>query len=187
MALIAVVSMLVTPREVRRKNKYTWGPILEVAILFSGIFTVMVAPLEILRFKGSELGVTEPWHYFWVTGTLSSFLDNAPTYLVFGQTALSWVGGLLQESGMEPEAVQALMDSQRFLLIVEKAPQLLVAISIGAVFMGANTYIGNGPNFMVKAIADERGIKMPSFFGFMRYSLLILVPLFVLVTLVFLL
>jgi len=186
MAAIAVVSMVVTPREVRRKNKYTWGPILEVAILFSGIFTVMVAPLEILRFKGSELGVTEPWHYFWATGTLSSFLDNAPTYLVFGQTALSSVGQTLVDAGMSAEAVQALMDNQRFLLIAEKAPTVLAAISVGAVFMGANTYIGNGPNFMVKAIAEENGVAMPSFFGYMRYSLLILVPLFVLVTLVFL-
>ena len=169
MFLVAAVSMAATPRELRRKNKYTWGPILEVAILFAGIFTVMVAPLEILRVEGASLGLTEPWQYFWITGTLSSFLDNAPTYLVFGQTAASQAG---------VESVGGL---------VTAAPHLLVAISIGAVFMGANTYIGNGPNFMVKAIAEENNVQMPSFFGYMRYSITILVPLFVLVTLVFLL
>ena len=93
----------------------------------------------------------------------------------------------LAEIGEGQSHVSGLMDSQRFLLVVEKAPKLLIAISIGAVFMGANTYIGNGPNFMVKAIAEENGVAMPSFFGYMKYSMLILVPLFVLVTLVFLL
>ncbi|MHC4339155.1 MAG: sodium:proton antiporter, partial [Planctomycetota bacterium] len=165
---VAVVSMWVTPKEVRKKNHFTFGPILEVAILFSGIFTVMVPVLAILRAKGGELGLTEPWHYFWITGTLSSFLDNAPTYLVFAQTAASQVG---------VDRVGDLMDA---------GPTFLAAVSVGAVFMGANTYIGNGPNFMVKAIAEENGIRMPSFFGFMKYSLLILLPLFVIVTLIFL-
>ncbi|MAJ47744.1 MAG: sodium:proton antiporter, partial [Planctomycetes bacterium TMED75] len=115
----------------------------------------------------------EPWHYFWATGILSSFLDNAPTYLVFFQTAES----LSQEPG---DGILTLMGGEFI------RHDLLVAISLGAVFMGANTYIGNGPNFMVKAIAEQEGVRMPSFFGYMAYSCLILLPLFVLVTLIFL-
>jgi len=167
MAAVAVVSMRITPREVRAANRFTFGPILEVAILFSGIFTTMVPALAILDAKGSEMGLTEPWHFFWATGLLSSFLDNAPTYLTMATTAVSQT---------HATAIGELS---------EHAPHLLAGISCGAVFMGANTYIGNGPNFMVRAIAVENGVAMPSFFGYMRYSGAILLPLFVLLSFLF--
>ncbi|MCH9021242.1 MAG: sodium:proton antiporter, partial [Planctomycetes bacterium] len=122
-------------------------------------------PVEILTIKGGELGMTEPWQFFWATGLLSSVLDNAPTYVVFFETAKSVdVGAVTRVAGIPQE--------------------LLVAISLGAVFMGANTYIGNGPNFMVKSIAEQHGIKMPSFFGYMLYSLVVLLPVFLVFTLV---
>ncbi len=165
MAAVVVLSMATTPRAVRTKNRFTFGPIVEVAILFSGIFTVMVPALAILEAKGGEMGLSQPWHYFWATGSLSAFLDNAPTYLVFAQTGAAQVGAA------------SIRD------LVTEGPGLLAAVSIGAVFMGAMSYIGNGPNFMVKAIAEEGGIVMPSFFGYMKYSCLILLPLFALVTL----
>jgi len=167
MAAVAVVSVKITPRKVHLKNHFTFGPILEVAILFAGIFTVMVAPLAILEAEGGRIGLVHPWHFFWSTGALSSFLDNAPTYLVFGQTAAS------------AEGVRTIGE------LVHVAPLFLAAVSTGAVFMGAMTYIGNAPNFMVKAIAEENAVKMPSFFGYMRYSIGILIPLYVIVTLVF--
>jgi Na+/H+ antiporter NhaD/arsenite permease-like protein len=134
----------------------------------------MQVPVEILKAKGGELGLNQPWHFFWATGMLSSFLDNAPTYAVYFETA-----GALHASGMETMADVATASG---LIPIP----LLVAISLGAVFMGANTYIGNGPNFMVKSIAEQGGIKMPSFFGYMAYSFGILLPIFVIVTLVFL-
>jgi len=133
-----------------------------VAFLFIGIFICMMPPLEILQVRGSELGLTEPWQFFWVTGILSSFLDNAPTYAIFFETAVS----------LNPGATLP-------------ADPLLIALSVGAVFMGANTYIGNGPNFMVKSIAEGAGIKMPSFFGYMLYSVTILIPIFVILTFLF--
>ena len=153
-----------TPADYRRKNAFTFLPIAEVAILFAGIFVTMVPALVLLRLHGHEFGITEPWQFFWLTGALSSFLDNAPTYLTFvslGQ-GLGLGGPIL---GL-PE-------------------RLLQAISLGAVFMGANTYIGNGPNFMVKAVAEEMKVTMPSFFGYVAYSGVILLPLFLVVTLVF--
>ena len=127
----------------------------------------------ILNTRGGELPVNEPWQYFWATGALSSFLDNTPTYIVFFELAAA-------KAGLVPGAVPLGMQ------MAEHQYHILVAISIGAVFMGANTYIGNGPNFMVKAIAEERGVKMPSFFGYMIYSVSILIPLFILITLIFL-
>jgi len=169
MAAVAMASMAMTRKETRKKNHFTFGPILEVAILFAAIFTTMVAPLAILNVKGKDLGLEEAWQYFWVTGGLSSFLDNAPTYVVFGKTAAAFKG------------VASIGD------LMASGPMLLVGISLGAVFMGAMTYIGNAPNFMVKAIAEENEIKMPSFFGYMKYSVAILVPIYVIVTLAFLL
>jgi Na+/H+ antiporter NhaD/arsenite permease-like protein len=163
-AAMGLLSLLCTRRRLRQANGFTWGPIAEVAILFAGIFVTMVPALEWLRLHGHEFGVTRPWQFFWLTGGLSSFLDNAPTYMVFATLA---AGG------------QPLSSLQT------EAPLLLAAVSCGAVFMGANTYIGNGPNFMVKAIADEAGYKMPSFFGYMLYSCVILLPIFVLVTWLF--
>jgi Na+/H+ antiporter NhaD/arsenite permease-like protein len=153
-----------TPRGIRRANGFTAGPMIEVAVLFLGIFLTMIPALELLRLRGGELGVREPWHFFWATGVLSSFLDNAPTYLTF--LALGQGLGLANEVIGVPHAI-------------------LAAISVGAVAMGANTYIGNAPNFMVKAIAEESGVKMPSFFGYMLYSGGVLIPLFVALTFVF--
>ena len=161
---LAGVSLWRTPREVRRANGFSWFPIVEVAVLFFGIFLTMIPALELLRHRGGELGVREPWQFFWATGVLSSFLDNAPTYLTF--LALGQGLGLTREIVGVPEAI-------------------LAAISVGAVAMGANSYIGNAPNFMVKSIAEEQGVQMPSFFGYMLYSGLVLLPLFVAVTLVF--
>jgi Na+/H+ antiporter NhaD/arsenite permease-like protein len=163
LALIGL-SLWQTPREVHRANEFTPHPMVEVAVLFAGIFFTMIPALEILRSRGSELGVREPWQFFWATGSLSSFLDNAPTYLVF----LNLAQGL----GMHDE-------------VVGVPHSILAAISVGAVFMGANTYIGNAPNFMVKAIAEATRVRMPSFFGYMLYSGGILLPLFVAVTWLF--
>ena len=161
---LAVLSYRRTDPELRKANRFTFHPILEVAALFAGIFVTMLPALDILKARGAELGVREPWHFFWATGVLSSFLDNAPTYLTF----LALAKGL----GLAPE-------------VVGVSHEVLVAISLGAVFMGANTYIGNGPNFMVRAIAEERGVRMPSFGGYMLYSGAVLLPIFVIVTLVF--
>jgi len=172
---LAFFGYATTRKSVRRSNKFTFGPIIEVAVLFAGIFTTMVAPLMILNARGAALGITRPWQYFWATGSLSSFLDNAPTYLTFGAVASGQLGVPIEDSRYLAE-------------LLAKGPEavaLLAAISCGAVFMGANTYIGNGPNFMVKAIAEENGVKMPSFFGYMGWSLAVLVPLFLVVTLLF--
>ena len=175
MAVLAWVAYQTTAPAIRRANNFSWAPIAEVAILFAGIFTTMIAPLLLLNAHASELGITSPAHYFWATGLLSSFLDNAPTYLSFAAAA----------SGQFGVSVEGARYLGELLAKGEKAAALLTAISCGAVFMGANTYIGNGPNFMVKAIAEENGVKMPSFFGYMGYSVAILVPLMVAVTLVF--
>jgi len=161
MAGIALVSLAITPRGVRARNAFAWGPIIEVAVLFAGIFVTMLPALEYLRQHGPEMGVKTPLQFFWVTGTLSSFLDNTPTYLTLLALAQS-------------------LDMPR--QVAGVSHEILAAISLGAVFMGANTYIGNGPNFMVKAIADSSGVKMPSFFGYMAYSVAILVPLFLLLS-----
>ncbi len=163
-AALAGISLWRTPRNIRHANGFTFYPIIEVAVLFFGIFLTVIPALELLRERGGELGVRQPWQFLWTTGALSSVLDNAPTYLAF--LALGQGLGLANEVAGVPHAI-------------------LVAISVGAVAMGANTYIGNGPNFMVKAIAEEAGVKMPSFFGYLLYSGAILLPLFVAVTLFF--
>jgi Na+/H+ antiporter NhaD/arsenite permease-like protein len=161
---LAGISLWQTPRAIRRANQFTAHPMVEVAVLFLGIFLTMIPALEMLHGRGGELGVREPWQFFWATGMLSSFLDNAPTYLTF--LALAQGLGLPGEVVGVPHAV-------------------LAAISVGAVAMGANTYIGNAPNFMVKAIAESAGVRMPSFFGYMAYSGAVLLPLFVIVTILF--
>lgn len=166
MVFLAVLSILLTPRVLRVKNGYSWEPIVEVAALFIGIFITMVPALALLQEHGEEFGISQPWQYFWLTGSLSGFLDNAPTYLTFTTLA----------AGSQP------ISSLQF----EPRDALLAAISCGAVFMGALSYIGNGPNFMVKAISDEMGYRTPSFFGYMAYSMGILLPIFVLVTFLFL-
>lgn len=175
MAALGVVAYLATRRATREANRFTFGPIIEVAVLFAGIFVTMVAPLLLLNARGKELGITEPWQYYWASGLLSSFLDNAPTYLTFAATAAGQLG--VSATGSQYLA--------EFLARGAEAVALLTAISCGAVLMGANTYIGNGPNFMVKAIAEENGVKMPSFFGYMGYSIAILIPIFIAVTFVF--
>jgi Na+/H+ antiporter NhaD/arsenite permease-like protein len=169
MVAMTILSLIFTNKEYRAANKFTYHPINEVAILFAGIFITMVPLLIILHEKGAALGLTRQWHYFWATGLLSSFLDNAPTYLTFFSTAQS----VTNQMGALGDVIAG-VDSG-----------LLRAISCGAVFMGANTYIGNGPNFMVKAISDEQNIKAPHFFGYMAYSGLILIPVFVIITLIF--
>jgi len=166
--LAAFLSLKTTPKAIREDNKFTWAPIKEVAKLFIGIFITMIPALAILNARGAELGLTEPAHFFWATGALSSFLDNAPTYLVFMTTAAS-LG-----------AAEGVVTT-----VGTIAPEMLLAVSCGAVFMGANTYIGNAPNFMVRSIAEENGIQMPSFFGYMGWALVFLIPLFILDTLIF--
>jgi Na+/H+ antiporter NhaD/arsenite permease-like protein len=165
MLLAAAASLLRGDPALRRANHFSFHPILEVAAVFAGIFITMLPALDLLRARGAELGVREPWQFFWATGLLSSFLDNAPTYLTFLAMA--------QGQGLAPE-------------VVGVPHHILAAISLGAVFMGANTYIGNGPNFMVRSIAEGRGVKMPSFGGYMLYSAAVLLPVFAVVTLVFL-
>ena len=166
--LAAFLSFKTTNAEIRKKNHFTWGAIQEVAVLFIGIFITMQPALMILKSAGAELGLTHPSQMFWVTGALSSFLDNTPTYLVFLTTAgsMGFVSGLTTALGIVPA-------------------KMLTAISCGAVFMGAITYIGNAPNFMVKSISDENGVKMPSFFGYIVWSLCCLVPVFLIDTLLF--
>ena len=164
MGAMALASLPLTPKGLREENRFTYHPIIEVAVLFIGIFLAMVPALGILEARGASLGIGRPWQFFWATGLLSSFLDNAPTYVSF----LSLAQGL-------PLAEE----------VVGVSEIMLMAISAGAVLMGANSYIGNGPNFMVKAIATEAGMKMPSFFGYMLWAAVLLWPLFAIVTMVF--
>ncbi len=158
---LVAISLAFGSRQVRYANRFNYHAIIEVAAIFSGIFITMQPALQILGVRGSELGLRSPVHFFWASGSLSSVLDNAPTYLVFFQTALAM-----------PHASDA-----KLVAGVEEIT--LIGISLGSVFMGAMTYIGNGPNFMVRAIAEKSGVKMPSFFGYMVYSCLILLPIFV--------
>ena len=161
--LIIAGSWLTTKKEVRVKNNYSWTPILEVACVFLGIFATMTPALEFLSQNKEAIGefIKQPWQYVYATGLLSSFLDNAPTAMVFNEMAT-------------PEGASFALDP------------FLKAISMGAVFFGAMTYIGNGPNFMVKSIAEQEGVKMPSFFGYMiKFSLIILLPIYIIVQLIF--
>jgi Na+/H+ antiporter NhaD/arsenite permease-like protein len=174
LVLVTLASLWLTPQAVREKNQFSWGPMQEVAKLFIGIFLTMVPVLAMLRAgEQGALGAVAravtgpdgqplPWAYFWFSGVLSSFLDNAPTYLVFFNLA-----------GGDPQ------------MLMTTLATTLAAISAGSVFMGANSYIGNAPNFMVKAIAEERGVQMPSFFGYMVWSGAVLIPLFVAMTFIF--
>lgn len=164
--LLVGASLWFENKDVRAQNSFNYGAIIEVAALFLGIFICMQPALEILHVEGPSLGINTPKEFFWCTGTLSSVLDNAPTYMVFFETAKTLGGG-------SPATGQV-------------AEPLLVGVSLGAVFMGSMTYIGNGPNFMVKAIAEKSGLRMPSFFGYMLYSVGLLLPIFLLMTLLFL-
>jgi Na+/H+ antiporter NhaD/arsenite permease-like protein len=151
------------------KNEFSMSAMLEVGILFFGIFGSMLPTMAILQAKGPTLGVSEPWHFFWGSGILSSFLDNAPTYLTFATLAASKAG----------------LSTHNLSELAHQFPRLLEAVACGSVFMGANTYIGNGPNFMVKTIAEHSKVKMPSFFGYMLWSCSILIPLFLIETWLF--
>jgi Na+/H+ antiporter NhaD/arsenite permease-like protein len=166
MAMAAGVSLWLTPRHLRRENRFTADPMVEVAVLFLGIFLTMIPALELLRLHGAALGVREPWQFFWVGGILSSLLDNAPTYLTFFTQA--------QGLGLPNE-------------VAGMTHAVLTGLSLGTVFMGANTYIGNAPNFMVKAIAEEAKVRMPSFLGYALYAAAVLGPIYVVVTFLFLL
>ena len=169
MLLMAVLSLVLTKKSLRAANKFTWTPITEVAFLFLGIFITMTPALLYLKTHAHDLGLTEPSQFYFATGALSSFLDNAPTAVSFHNLALGMV---------EPGQTG----------LVAGIPEILLkAISLGAVFFGAMTYIGNGPNFMVKAIAEENNINMPSFFAYMvKFSLIVLLPVYILTQLIFL-
>ena len=171
---LTAMSLYTTKQEVRYDmNKFSWGPIVEVAVLFLGIFTTMTPALAYLNDHAASLGLSGVGHFYYMTGALSSFLDNTPTAVAFHSVA----------TGLTPEQMAVFGDN-----MVAGIPEILLkAICIGAVFFGAMTYIGNGPNFMVKAIAEESGVKMPSFFGYMfKFSLIVLLPIYVLVQLILL-
>lgn len=169
------LSLWLGSREVRQANRFTYHAIVEVAALFVGIFICMQPALEILGNVGPQLGINTPDKFFWVTGSLSSVLDNAPTYLVFFKTAAASQGGAGFTQLVASSTPEGLL-----------AQSTLAGISLGAVFMGAMTYIGNGPNFMVRAIAEESGVRMPSFFGYvLYYSVPVLLPIFYLTTRLF--
>jgi Na+/H+ antiporter NhaD/arsenite permease-like protein len=176
LAGLAAAAYLVTPERLRRDNGFDWYPIGEVAVLFAGIFVTLAPALLLLNTNAASLGLREPWQFFWASGALSSFLDNAPTYLAFGAAAAGVHGVPLDGRYLGELVAQG-----------DAGAKLVAAISCGSVMMGANSYIGNGPNFVVKAIAEEAGIRMPSFFGYMAYSVGILIPLFVAVSLLFML
>jgi Na+/H+ antiporter NhaD/arsenite permease-like protein len=179
MIAMAILSLRTTSKAIHEGNEFTWFPIKEVAVLFAGIFMTIIPALAILKagehgqLAGMMQALSAPVHYYWITGSLSSFLDNAPTYLTFFNTIL----GKFYSGTGEAEAVG---------MLIRENEAYLLAISTGAVFFGAVTYIGNAPNFMVKSIAEEAGVPMPSFFGYMiKYSLMVLIPLFFVVTLIF--
>jgi Na+/H+ antiporter NhaD/arsenite permease-like protein len=171
MILMAVLSWYTTPKSVHHANHFHFAAIAEVAALFLGIFVTMIPALEILNARAAAMNLRTPWHYFWLSGSLSSFLDNAPTYLTFTAMASGIVGS-------SAENLKGLLGS-------ELGTLLLRAVSCGSVFMGANSYIGNGPNFMVKSIAEHHKVKMPSFGGYLLYSGSILIPLFIVLTFIF--
>jgi Na+/H+ antiporter NhaD/arsenite permease-like protein len=169
LAVIIILSWLTTRKQIRTDNHFTWEPISEVAILFVGIFITMTPAMLYLAANAELLGITEPWQFYYSTGALSSFLDNAPTAVAFHTLADGQYAAVLPDYVANIPAI------------------LLQAISLGAVFFGAMTYIGNGPNFMVKAIAEQEGIKMPSFFGYiLKFTLVVLLPVYVIVQLIFL-
>ena len=171
--VLAGLSLALTPRRIHIENHFNFHAITEVAFLFIGVFVTMQVPIEILKIKGATLGISTPLEFFWLTGMLSCFLDNAPTYVVFFELAGT------------PHAVTSEL-LQNVAAVTGHIPvRDLLVILCGAVFMGANTCIGNGPNFPVKSIAEHHGVKMPSFLGYMLYSTLILVPIFMLLSVVF--
>ena len=174
LVLLTLMSLHTTKRQVRYKlNKFSWAPINEVTVLFFGIFVTMTPALAYLNANATTLGLNHTWQFYYATGALSSFLDNTPTAVAFHSVA----------SGLTPDQLAMFGNN-----IVAGIPEVLLqAICLGAVLFGAMTYIGNGPNFMVKAIAEESGVKMPSFFGYMfKFSLIVLLPVYILMQLIFL-
>jgi Na+/H+ antiporter NhaD/arsenite permease-like protein len=171
MLAMAVLSWVTTPRALHVENGFGFAPIVEVAALFAGIFATMIPALAVLNVRGASLGIAHPWQFFWASGILSSFLDNAPTYLTFASVG----SGLLGTDAADLAQI----------LAHPRGQAILTAVSAGSVLMGANTYIGNGPNFMVKAIAEQGGVRMPGFFGYMGWAAAVLIPIFVGVTLLF--
>jgi Na+/H+ antiporter NhaD/arsenite permease-like protein len=193
---LAALALFLGSREIRSKNTFNFLAIGEVAALFFGIFICMQAPLQILNYEGKNIvarveqqtGIEKTKLFFWSTGVLSSVLDNAPTYVVFFETAKSLSPNRAEELQNDPEWKKK-YDNGQLVAVGNNGfidYHLLVAVALGAVFMGSMTYIGNGPNFMVKAIAEQSGVKMPSFLGYMVYSCLILLPLLIIMTLLFL-
>jgi Na+/H+ antiporter NhaD/arsenite permease-like protein len=182
--LMALLSWWTTKKEIRSANGFTWFPIKEVAILFAGIFMTILPVLDMLQAgtRGSMAFIIDaaqkPWHYFWMSGALSSFLDNAPTYLTFFNTALGRLG-------ISPNDVTGILNGTIHSPASDQFIGFLKAISAGSVFYGANTYIGNAPNFMVRSIAEENKVPMPSFFGYMLWSIGILLPIFLIATFMF--
>ena len=174
MLLVSLVAYATTPGRIHSANGFGFGPIIEVAVLFAGIFVTMAPALLLLNANARQFGISEPWQFFWAAGSLSSFLDNAPTYLTFAATACGQGGVALEGRYLA-----------QYLALGPKAAETLAAISAGAVFMGANSYIGNGPNFLVKAIAEQHGVRMPGFFAYLAYSGGVLLPIFAIVTLAF--
>jgi Na+/H+ antiporter NhaD/arsenite permease-like protein len=176
MGLFAGLSWITTPHAVRTVNRFSWAPIIEVATIFLGVFVTMIPALGYLEEQGASLGVTRPAQFFWAAGALSSVLDNAPTYLTFASLALGVTdggAGILAKGGLGALSAHP------------TGALLLKAVSCGAVMMGAVTYIGNGPNFMVKAIAEQHHVRTPSFFGYVVWSGAILLPLFAVVAYLF--
>ena len=176
LVVLTVVSLKLGPRGPRAANHFRWAPMAEVAVLFAGIFATMIPALALLQARGGTTGLTGPWQYFWASGGLSAFLDNAPTYLAFASAAQGQVGATTIGGLTAVHVVPGLGFAPA---------QFLAAISCGASMMGAITYIGNAPNLAVRAIAEHSGLKMPSFLGYMGYSLAVLGPVFAIVTAVF--
>ncbi|NRR92434.1 sodium:proton antiporter [Winogradskyella undariae] len=166
--VLTVMAYFTTSQKIRESNKFSWGPIAEVAVVFIGIFITMTPTLIYLSQHAPDLGLTDPWQYYYATGFLSAFLDNTPTAVAFHSVASS------------------IPYADSIPLVANVAENILKAIATSAVFFGALTYIGNGPNFMVKSIAEDHGINMPSFFGYMfKFSLIILLPIYILTQLIF--
>jgi Na+/H+ antiporter NhaD/arsenite permease-like protein len=174
--ILAAISYFTTSRQVHEINRFNWSPIVEVAVVFVGVFVTMIPALSYLEERGASLGITQPWQFFWASGALSSVLDNAPTYLTFASLA----------SGVVDAGRENLGTANLGALAAHPVGQhLLAAVSCGSVFMGAMTYIGNGPNFMVKAIAEQHHVRMPGFFAYIVWSGTILGPIFLIVSHVF--
>ncbi len=183
--VLAVIAYKATRPEYHAENQFNFHPVQEVGYLFAGIFFTMAPALGYLAIHGPSLGLQTPTHYYFATGSLSAILDNAPTYLNFLQTGLASEGYALSPEGIKAFIDGSVVFEHQGAPVVVQGSLVLAAISLGAVFFGAATYIGNAPNFMVKAIAEANGVRMPGFLGYLRYSLLILVPILIVVWLVF--